>query len=149
LRATPDNPVSREYEAPLLIDPRTDQARLISFEKMDEGCDATPAGDIDAAEKSRAEATIAILGLNRLPRLNQKRGEIWDACMKEIQNYKTATNKPHALKVLTQSEAIMRLREMIQYKKEFSSVVEACIHKMAPSPVRKLVGEHFVENGGN
>lgn len=123
-------------EAALLIDPLTEQARLISFERDDDGCIAVPAGDIDENEEFRAAHTIDILGLNRLDRLNQKRGKIWDDCMMEIANYKGAAGQGvQALTLLLRECAIARLKQKIVYEAEFSSVAEACIRKKAPEPV--------------
>lgn len=125
-----------KLEATLLIDPLTDQARLISFERDDDGCVAVPAGGIDDAENHRAEHTIDILGLNRLDRLNQKRGKCWDECMMEIANYKGASSHGvHALALLTRASVIIRLKQKIKYEAEFSSIAEACIRKKASEPI--------------
>jgi hypothetical protein len=127
---------SLKLEAALLINPLTDQTRLISFERDDDGCIAVPAGGIDEAEEFRATHSIDILGLNRLDRLNQKRGKCWDECMMEIANYKGAKAcGAQALTLLEREMAIVRLKAKIAYKAEFSSVAEACIRKKAPEPV--------------
>ncbi|MBU4152375.1 MAG: hypothetical protein KKD63_05810 [Proteobacteria bacterium] len=133
-RANSNDPVSLELEAPLLIDPLTEQARLISYEKDEDACVAVPASGINGDEAERAENTIAILGLNKRDRLNQKRATYWDKCLMTIEDYKSAAG-PQALRLVHQLSALKRLKEMVEYKSEFSSISEACIRKNAPEPL--------------
>ncbi|KGK10950.1 hypothetical protein [Vibrio navarrensis] len=134
--------VQLKLEGAVLIDPLTDQTRLISYERDDDGCIAVLAGDIDDLEKFKAEKTIEILGLNRIDRLNQKRGKKWDDCLKDIQDYRGArAHGAHALVWLVKETAIARLKERIKYDAEFSSVAEACIRKQAPEAVIAAVFE--------
>lgn len=139
VRGNPDDPLSIKFEAPFLIDPLTDQAWLVSYEKDEDGCIAVPAAGIDDAEKLRAENTIEILGLNRLPRLNTKRADVWDDCMQVLADYKGATLEPQVFKAIYQAKAVTQLRKMTGYNQEFSSIAEACIRKMAPEPVRAQI----------
>lgn len=132
-----------DTEAIVLIDPKTDEARLISYEMCEEdGCLAVPAGDIDADDLFKAEQTIDILGLNRLNRLNTKRGKKWNDCLMEIANFNGATSKGfrHQKKVFRDAAA-NNLKKYIKYESEFSSVAEACIRKCAPEPLRARVFE--------
>lgn len=123
-------------ESALLLDPLTDDVRLVSYEKDGDGCIAVPAGGIEEFEIFRAEHTIDILGLNRLDRLNTKRGKYWDACYMEISNYRGASlGAPQALAAITKAGVITRLKEKIKYEVEFSSVTEACVRKEAPEPL--------------
>jgi len=132
---------SIDLESPILIDPRSQDTRLVSFEFEDEEtCVAVPAGDIIDEDKDRAERTIEILGLNRLARLNAKRAEFWTKARLAIADYQGAAGK-QALRTITKINAITRLREMVIYDAEFSSVAEACIHKLAPTPLRAAVFE--------
>lgn len=140
-RANCTDPASLKLEAPLLIDPLTDQARLITYEKDEDGCRAIPAAGINMAEEYRAEKTIDVLGLNRRDRLNRKRADFWDKCLLTIEEYKSADG-PQALRVLLQASAKKRLKEMVAYSAEFSSVSEACIRKHAPGPLVASVFEH-------
>jgi hypothetical protein len=98
LRGNPDDLASLHLESPILIDPRTDDARLISFDVQDEEtCAAIPAGNMEAVQIERATRTIDILGLNRLPRLNSKRAARWGECLTEIANWvKHVTHLPRA-----------------------------------------------------
>jgi hypothetical protein len=132
-----------KLEAPVLIDPMTVQARLISFRKEGEECIAIPADGIDEGEEDRAEKTIEILGLNRLDRLNKKRGNCWDDCKMQVADYKSAmtTSGAHALGLINREKAISELKKKIAYKAEFSSVAAACIRKIAPEPVVAAVFE--------
>lgn len=139
-RANPDDPLSIRLEAPLLIDPLTDQAWLISYEKDEDGCIAVPAAGIDEAEELRAVKTIEILGLNRIDKLNKKREVTWDDCMQLLADYKGASLEPQVFKAIFQAKAVLELRKMIQYNREFSSVAEACIRKQAPEPIRAQIG---------
>lgn len=141
-RANPDDPLSIRFEAPLLIDPLTDQAWLISYEKDEDGCIAVPAAGIDEAEELRAVKTIEILGLNRIDKLNKKREVTWDDCMQLLADYKGASLEPQVFKAIFQAKAVLELRKMIQYNREFSSVAEACIRKQAPEPVRAQIVGH-------
>lgn len=134
-RATHDDPRSLELEAPSLIDPTTDHARLISYEKQDGGdCLAVvSAGSTHAMDLQRAEWTIQNLGLNKRPRLNQNRCLVWDRCLREIQDYQI--DGPYAVRLALQHKAKKNLQEMVSYSAEFSSVAEACLRKHAPEPL--------------
>lgn len=123
-------------EGAVLIDPLTEQTRLISYERDDSGCIAVLAGDIDDLERFKAEKTIEILGLNLKPRLNQKRGNKWDECLKHIQDYKGARAQgAQALIWLMKEMSIAQLKDKVKYDAEFSSIAEACIRKKAPEPL--------------
>jgi hypothetical protein len=141
-RANPDDPISLQLEAPLLIDPLTDQTRLISYERDDDACIAVPAAGINEVDEHRAEKTIEVLGLNLRSRLNQKRADYWDRCRMAIADYRGAEG-PQALRIVVQASALKRLKEMVDYKAEFSSVSEACIRKNAPDPLVASVFEHL------
>ena len=140
-RANPNDPISLMLEAPLLIDPLTDQARLISYERDEDACRAVSAAGITEIERYRADRTIDLLGLNDRDRLTQKRADFWDCCMMAIADYKGAAESPQVLRVVGQASALKKLKEMVAYKAEFSSVVEACIRKNAPETVVALVSE--------
>jgi hypothetical protein len=140
-RANADDPVSLELEAPLLIDPITPQAHLISYEKDEEACIAVPAARISSVDKFRAEKTIEVFGLNKRTRLNQKRNDYWEKCLMAIAEH-SGEDGPHVLRLVRQASALSKLKEMIAYKAEFSSVVEACIRKKAPE---SLVAEIFAQ----
>ncbi len=120
-----------------LIDPKSDDTRMISYERDDDGCIAVHAGGIiNPVDLMRVEQTIDILGLNRLSRLNQKRGKIWDECLASINDYQSA-NMPgaYALSIVHKTLAVTKLKEKIQYGVEFSSIAQACILKKAPEPL--------------
>lgn len=139
-RANCQDPVSLELEAPLLIDPLTDQARLITYEKDEDGCMAIPASGIDETEEYRAEKTIEVLGLNRRDRLNRKRADFWDKCLLAIEEYKGADG-PYVLRQVIKASAKNKLKEMVGYSAEFSSVSEACIRKHAPGSLTASIFE--------
>jgi uncharacterized protein (TIGR02646 family) len=141
-RANANDTISLELEAPLLIDPITPQSRLISYEKDEDGCIAVPAVSINDIEKQRAENTIDLFGLNKRDRLNKKREDFWNSCMTTIAEY-SGEERAHALRCVRQALAVKKLKEMIAYKAEFSSVVEACIRKNAPEP---LIAEVFAQH---
>ena len=133
-----------DTEAVILIDPKTDETRLISFEMDEEdACCAIPAGGVDGDDLVKVENTIEILGLNRLTRLNAKRGKKWNDCKMEIANFQgaTAAVEFRHQKKLLQTAAVNRLKVTIQYDQEFSSVAEACIRKCAPEPLVARVFE--------
>jgi hypothetical protein len=133
-RALPDDAASLALECPVLIDPKKEEARLVSYEKQDEEvCIAVSAARIDADDTYRVDMTIEVLGLNIRPKLNRKRAEYWDKCSDEIANFKSATSAgAETVKWILRENAIVNLRKMIAYEAEFSSVVEACIRKTAP-----------------
>jgi hypothetical protein len=139
-RANETDPVSLELEAPFLIDPISDQTRLISYEQDEGGCIAVPAAGIADVDERRALSTIDILGLNRLMRLNRKRADFWNNCLTTIADYKSADG-PLALRQVSQRLAKEKLRAMVAYEAEFSSVVEACIRKHAPEALAASVFE--------
>lgn len=121
-------------EGAVLIDPLTDQTRLISYDRDDDGCVAVVAGGVECdVDRFKAEKTIDILGLNRLDRLNQKRGKTWDECLALINDYKGASAQgAQALTWLQKATAVASLKKKIMYEAEFSSVAQACIRKRAP-----------------
>jgi hypothetical protein len=141
-RANCTDPVSLKLEAPVLIDPLTDQARLITYEKDEDACMAVPAAGINKVEEYRAEKTIEVLGLNLRDRLNRKRADYWDRCLMAIADYKGADG-PHVLRLVGQASALKKLKEMVAYNAEFSSVSEACIRKNAPGPLVASVFEYL------
>lgn len=138
-RASSENPASLKLEATLLIDPITDDARLISYEMDEDACIAVPAAGIDHCEKKRATATIDILGLNRLDRLNQKRADVWQHCRDHIVGYSSAASEPQCLKTIRQALAVTALQRMVCYEQEFSSVAEACLRKTAHESIQAKV----------
>ena len=140
VRCSADNPVSLELEAPVLIDPLTDQTRLISYEKDEDACIAVVAAGITEPDITRAVKTIEIMGLNLRPRLNEKRNEFWDRCMMKIDEYRNAPGA-QVLRLVAQASAKAALKEMVQYNSEFSSVSEACIRKYAPEPLIAAIFE--------
>jgi hypothetical protein len=82
-------------------------------------------------ENGRAEHSIRVFGLNRISRLNEKRAQFWDDCAATIAEYQS-TQGAQALDACLQALALTRLRKMIDYAAEFSSVMEACLRKNAP-----------------
>jgi len=141
-RALPGDSASLTLECPVMIDPRKEEARLISYEKQDEeACLAVRAAGIDSTDGYRVDKTVEVLGLNIRPKLNRKRAEYWDRCSEEIANFKGANAcAAEALKWILRNNAIVNLKKMVTYEAEFSSVVEACIRKTAPEP---LIAEVF------
>jgi len=140
-RCRPNDPSSFHLEAPILIDPLTDQARLISFEVDEDGCRAISAAGNDETERIRAERSIEILGLNIRDQLNRKRKEKWDQCLGHIRDYLSAqeTWGAQALKLVSQAAARKELTALIDYAAEFSSVAEACIEKEAPIALKGML----------
>ena len=93
-------------------------------------------------DRFKAEKTIEILGLNRIDRLNQKRGKKWDECLSLIEDYAGARGRgAQALIWLMKNISISKLKEKVKYDAEFSSVAEACIRKNAPETVVAAVFE--------
>ncbi len=140
-RANCADPVSLRLEAPVLIDPLTDQVRLITYEKDEDAGMAVPAASINTVEEYQAEKTIEVLGLNLRDRLNRKRADYWDRCLMAIADYKSADG-PHVLRLVGQASALKKLKEMVVYNAEFSSVSEACIRKNALGSLVASVCEH-------
>jgi len=140
-RANATDPISLRLEAPLIIDPTTDQARLITYEKDEDACIAIPSAGVNKSEESRAEKTIELLGLNLRDRLNQKRAEYWEKCLMAIADYNA--DAPQVLRIIYQASALTKLKEMVAYNSEFSSVSEACIRKNAPESLVASVFEHL------
>jgi hypothetical protein len=143
-RCTSDGTIKLELESPILLDPAdADDTSLISFEKDEDGCVAVCVPDANAVDKERVKQSIEILGLNRLDRLNKKRAVFWERCLREVVEYSAPTTS-QALRKVAQASARKHLKEMIDYKAEFSSVAIACIQKNAPSPlIAAVFGELF------
>lgn len=138
-RAVADNPASLTFEAPSLIDPITDDARLISYEMDEDACIAVPIDGADPIDKKRAATTIDILGLNRLDKLNQKRADVWRECRQDIAEYSAASGETYCLKTLKQALVVTELKKKVKYEKEFSSIAQACIRKTAPETLRAKI----------
>jgi hypothetical protein len=134
-RATPDVAVSLRLEAPALLDPTTDDARLISFEMDEDGCRAVPSGGADEEDRGRVLTTIEVIGLNRLDRLNSKRADVWEECREKLASYDAAAGEPLAMKRLQRALIIMDLKKRVAYESELSSVAEACIRKVGSEVV--------------
>ena len=129
---------SLQLEAPVLLDPCVeDDASLVSF---NEGGEATCADGIDDVDKLRVEKTIEIIGLNSCAhgRLVENRADKWIECQLEILTYKNASG-PQAVKCVRRASAVARLKNLVKYESEFSSVALACIKKTAPEPLYKQV----------
>jgi hypothetical protein len=139
LRATFDAPDSLKLEAPALLDPTTEDARLISFEMDEDGCRAVSMPGADEEDCARVAITIEVIGLNRLDRLNQKRADIWEACREQLASYDAASQEPPALKKLQRALVIRDLKKRIRYESELSSVAEACIRKLGSDVVKAQV----------
>ena len=142
-RAVPGDARSLELEEYTLIDPIADEASLISFEEDEDGCVVVHSASCTADQMQRVESTVRVLGLNSRDKLNQKRQSIWDTANSHIADFQSAlnTNTARALVLVRQRIAKDRLREMIRYEAEFSSVAFACVEKQAPEILRKLVFE--------
>lgn len=129
-RATPGVDGSLQLEAPALLDPTTDDARLISFEMDEDGCRAVPIGGADEEDSCRAVTTIEVIGLNRLDRLNRKRADVWEECREKLATYEAASGEPLAMKRLQRALIVVDLKKRVAYESELSSVAEACIRKV-------------------
>ena len=129
-RATPDDVGSIKLEAPALLDPATDDARLISFEMDEDGCRAVPSGGADEEDCVRVKTTIEVIGLNRLDRLNRKRADVWEECREKLASYEAASGEPPAMKLLQRALIVVDLKKRVAYQSELSSVAEACIRKV-------------------
>ncbi|MCA8067363.1 hypothetical protein [Burkholderia sp. AU38729] len=138
-RATHGEDGSLRLEAPTLIDPTTDDARLISFEMDEDGCRAVPMPGADHDDCARVEATIEIIGLNRLDKLNQKRADVWRDCQEKLTSYEVAAQEPPALKKLRRALILDDLKKRVRYESELSSVAEACIRKLGTDLVKAQV----------
>jgi hypothetical protein len=122
-----------------LIDPTTDDARLISFEMDEDACLAVAMPGADADDCARVDATIDIIGLNRLDRLNQKRADVSRDCQEKLASYEAAAQDPPALKLLQRANIVNDLKKRVQYESELSSVAEACIRKLGSEVLKAQV----------
>jgi uncharacterized protein (TIGR02646 family) len=134
--AEPFDENSLKLEASMLLDPRTEgDASLLSF---NEGGEASKAEGIDEEDKLRVEITIDILGLNKRRCLVENRADKWVECSIQIHRYQNAAG-PLPLKKLERALAVIRLKELVKYEEEFSSVALACVGKTAPEALYKQV----------
>lgn len=139
--AQPALPFTLDIEGHLLLDPLSEEAWFVSFERNDDGeCLAGPSPGLEGQDLDRVHATIDILGLNRLDSLKRNRADVWDKCLAKIQDYNKSRDEPvmntrTALRVA----AAKALAELCSEQAEFSSVAKACVAKMAPLVLRQLV----------
>jgi hypothetical protein len=129
-RATPDAAGSIKLEAPALLDPITDDARLVSFEMDEDGCRAVASGGADEEDRARVVTTIEVIGLNRLDRLNRKRADVWEECRQKLVTHAAASGEPPAMKLLQRALIVVDLKKRVAYESELSSVAEACVRKL-------------------
>lgn len=136
-------PVSLQAEGPLLLDPLTNDAWFVSFERIDDGdCLAMASPGLTKPREDRVALTIEVLGLNRLPLLNKNRADTWDRCLERIKEYSDADNHP-----MIQTQEALRLvaarglAQLCAEDQEFSSVAKACVEKQAPMELRQLVND--------
>lgn len=129
-RASPGDEDSIKLEAHAVLDPTTDDARLISFEMDEDGCRAVSSVGADEEDRVRVDATIDVIGLNRLDRLNRKRADVWEECREKLASYESASGEPPAMKRLQRALIVSDLKKRVAYERELSSVAEACIRKV-------------------
>jgi hypothetical protein len=137
------NPHTLDIEGCRLIDPMSQDAWLLSFERSDDGeCLAGPCPGVEGDDLERVKTTIDVLGLNRLESLKKNRGTTWDQCLARIQDYQIA-GKEHILhtRAALRYVAAKALADLSSEKAEFSSVAKACIAKLAPMALRQQVDE--------
>lgn len=137
------NPLSLHAEGPLLLDPLTNDAWFVSFERIDDGeCLATACPGLTQPKTDRVALTIEVLGLNRLTSLNKNRADIWDRCLERIKEYNDADSN-----AMIQTQEALRLvaarglAQLCAEDREFSSVAKACVDKQAPMELRMLVND--------
>jgi hypothetical protein len=137
------NPLSLHAEGPILLDPLTNDAWFVSFERIDDGeCLATACPGLAQPKTDRVTLTIEVLGLNRLPLLNSKRAVVWGRCLERIREYNDADNNP-----MIETQGVVRfiaargLAQLCAEDQEFSSVAKACVDKQAPMELRMLVND--------
>lgn len=137
------DPLSLQAEGSLLLDPLTNDAWFVSFERIDDGdCLATTSPGLTKQKEDRVALTIEVLGLNRLPLLNKNRADTWDRCLERIKDYRDADNHlmVHTQEVL-RLVAARGLAQLCAEDQEFSSVAKACVEKQAPIELRQLVND--------
>nr|CAA6800108.1 MAG: Unknown protein [uncultured Thiotrichaceae bacterium] len=150
--AVDDNDLT--LEAPELIDPIGHDTRHITYDIPDDSGDCLAVSVHETLEESqrqyyaidhgKAQYTIDVLGLNKIPTLKAKRTEFWNMCTAEIQKYENTCTAPHVMQSVLRPGIIKNLRKMVMYEAEFSSISAACINKNAPKP---LVDEVFAPLG--
>lgn len=135
--AQPFDDDSLEIEAPVLLDPciKSD-ASLISF---DESGEARQAEHIDDQEQFRVDKTIDILGLNTRQDLVNNRRAKWNECFNQILSYEKPPKHHPNLKIIYKQLAVDKLKKMVNYEEEFSSVAIACIRKKSPESLYKEI----------
>lgn len=137
------DPVSLQAEGCLLLDPLTNDAWFVSFERIDDGdCLATASPGLTKPREDRVALTIEVLGLNRLSLLNKNRADTWDRCLERIKEYHDADKQ-----LMVQTQEVLRLvaarglAQLCAEDQEFSSVAKACVEKQAPIELRQLVND--------
>ena len=60
----------------------------------------------------------------------------------QIADFKSTCSAPGAMAQVLKRKVADQLKTYIAYDQEFSSVAEACIHKYAPEPLKKMVFNH-------
>lgn len=141
VRATACGEIPIIAESPIIIDPTTNSASQISFDKHEDSCIAV-CSDLGLADTNQdrieVDRTLTILGLNKYDLLNQKRGAVWDECMEQINRYNAPAPAPN-FKIIIRAAITIQLKKIVDYKAEFSSVSIACIQKKAPLSLRNDV----------
>jgi hypothetical protein len=134
VKATCCGGVPKELESPVLIDPISNAASQVSYDKHEDVCLAVCSDEeLDEGHEDRLEfeATKKLIGLNEYDRLNHKRALIWDECNDQIERYKETNAAPNLTKI-NRAGVTTRVKKMVEYTSEFSSVALACLQKNAP-----------------
>jgi hypothetical protein len=141
VRATACGGVPIALESPIVIDPTSDAATQISFDKDEDDCIAVcsdPDLDINHEDRIEVERTFSVLGLNEYDRLKQKRATIWNECLEHIDRYKAPASVPN-FKAVIRAGITDQLKKKVSYRAEFSSVAIACLQKKAPLSLQNAV----------
>jgi len=132
-----------EDELPYLLDPtRPEDPILLCF---DENGDIKPLPDLDAWSKTRVEESIKRYKLREHEPLMEARRDIWSKCAREVNRCQNLLNQQNRSPSATNRQAIkeqmMKIREMLAFRAEFSAVAIECLRSRSEQWAQRLASE--------
>jgi hypothetical protein len=127
-------------EFPLLLDPtRLDDTVLLSF---DEDGDVKPLPNLDGWSTARVEQSIKRYKLREHEPLKEARRDVWTRCVLEVNRCQNLMDEqaksPSAAKREAVLQQMLKLKEMVSFKAEFSATACECLRSRNANWAQRL-----------
>jgi hypothetical protein len=127
-------------EFPYLLDPtRLEDTLLLCF---DENGDVKPLPDLDPWNTARVNESIKRYKLREHEPLMEARRDIWSRCAREVNRCQNLmeeqANNPTATKREAVRQQMLKLKEMVEFKAEFSMTASECLRSRPQQWAQRL-----------